>query len=458
MTAPNVLAPFKRIRVKAALFVLLLLVSITAALYAITQRIMNERILTEVLRRSESLARSTASTAGYSITSQDLLGLDNLVYQIKSSNPDIEYIAITGRAGEILVHTELRRAGETFRPAAGPVLRKAEDGTVIIDVRRAAGGWFEIQSPVRFMDRLLGAVIMGVNKSVPLAAQTESRRKILLVFGSILVLGLASSLLLSSFLTRPIQELSAGVTELKAGRRSAPLRVYAQDELGRLTQSFNEMTALITAQRDRLSQYALDLEEAYVSTVRVLAAAIDARDAHTLGHSTRVARLSVDLGRDLGLGSAELEDLEVACLFHDVGKIKIPDSILRKQGRLSAEEQKEIRRHTEYGAEILSKAASLLKYIPGVRHHHEWYDGTGYPDGLAGARIPRSALIISLADVYDAMTSDRPYRVALSEDAARRDIAALAGRQFDPELTGRFIRILETTTAGAARRDGGLRI
>jgi putative nucleotidyltransferase with HDIG domain len=449
MTAPNRLAPFKRIRVKAALFVLLLLVSVTTGLYVITQQIMSRHILSEVVRRAESLDRSMASTAGYSMTPQDLLGLDNLVYQIKTSNPDIEYIAITGKNGEILVHSDVGKIGETFRAADGSVFRRADDGTLIIDVRRASGGRFEITSPIRYRDRLLGAVILGINKSVLASAQRDARRKILVVFGSILVLGIATSLVLSSFLTRPIQELSTGVAELNAGRRSAPLRVYSGDELGRLTQSFNEMMSLIAAQGESLGRYARDLEDAYVSTVRVLAAAIDARDAYTLGHSTRVAKLSVELGRNLGLEHGELEELEIACLFHDVGKIKLPDSILLKQGRLSDSEQREMRRHTEYGAEILAKATSLLKYIPGVRHHHEWHDGSGYPDGLAGEKIPRAAAIISLADVYDAMTSDRPYRTALTASAARREIADLAGRQFEPNLTERFVRILEAKPAGA---------
>jgi HD-GYP domain-containing protein (c-di-GMP phosphodiesterase class II) len=309
MTAPNRLAPFKRIRVKAALFVLLLLVSVTTGLYVITQQIMSRHILSEVVRRAESLDRSMASTAGYSMTPQDLLGLDNLVYQIKTSNPDIEYIAITGKNGEILVHSDVGKIGETFRAADGSVFRRADDGTLIIDVRRASGGRFEITSPIRYRDRLLGAVILGINKSVLASAQRDARRKILVVFGSILVLGIATSLVLSSFLTRPIQELSTGVAELNAGRRSAPLRVYSGDELGRLTQSFNEMMSLIAAQGESLGRYARDLEDAYVSTVRVLAAAIDARDAYTLGHSTRVAKLSVELGRNLGLEHGELEEL-----------------------------------------------------------------------------------------------------------------------------------------------------
>jgi putative nucleotidyltransferase with HDIG domain len=263
------------------------------------------------------------------------------------------------------------------------------------------------------------------------------------VFGLLLLVGVASSVLLTSVLTKPVRELSAGVAELKEGKRSRPLRVYSRDELGRLTESFNDMTALITSQKDALSQYAQDLEEAYVSTVRVLAAAIDARDTFTLGHSTRVAQLSLDLGQDLGLNPAQLEELEIACLFHDVGKIKIPDSILLKKDKLDTPEQREMMRHTEYGAEILSKARSLLKYIPAVRHHHEWYDGTGYPDGLSGKNIPLAAAIISLADMYDAMTSDRPYRHALSNEEAQAEIAGLAGKQFDPELAARFVDLLK---------------
>ena len=156
-----------------------------------------------------------------------------------------------------------------------------------------------------------------------------------------------------------------------------------------MTNSFNEMSALITTQKEKLGQYAHELEEAYVSTIRVLAAAIEARDGYTLGHSTRVAELAVELARELGLSAEKVEEIEIACLFHDVGKIKIPDSILHKTGRLDHAQFREMKRHPEYGAEILSKARSLFKYIPAVRHHHEWYDGSGYPDGLEAGTDPR---------------------------------------------------------------------
>ncbi|OGD30861.1 MAG: hypothetical protein A2V45_12205 [Candidatus Aminicenantes bacterium RBG_19FT_COMBO_58_17] len=454
MTEKNILAPFKKIRVKASLFVLLLLVSTTLAFSLIALRIMNRRILNEVIKRAETLCRGTASMAGYPLISQDLLGLDNIVYRIKGSSPDIVYMAIVNPGGEILVHSDTKRTGEPFRPAAGELLQKAEDGTTVSEIPGPVRGLIEVRSPIAFLEKPLGSVVLAVNKSILVEAQKEARDKILLVFGLLLLVGVASSVLLSSFLTKPVRELSAGVAELKDGKRRRPLHVYSQDELGRLTESFNDMTALITTQRDSLSRYAQDLEEAYVSTVRVLAAAIDARDTYTLGHSTRVALLSLDLGRDLGLDPARLEELEIACLFHDVGKIKIPDSILLKKDKLDTPEQREMMRHTEYGAEILSKARSLLKYIPAVRHHHEWYDGTGYPDGLSGQKIPLDATIISLADMYDAMTSDRPYREALSDEETQAEIAGLAGKQFDPELAARFVGLLKRKTADFVRRPG----
>lgn len=443
MTKETTFAPFQRIRVKAALFVLLLLASTTLGLYFIAARIMSQNILSEMIMRAEALTRSMASSAGFSLLSQDLLGLDNIVYKIKSSNQDIEYIAVISPASEILVHSEIEKAGQKFSPEEGPVIRKTEDGMVMREIRGKSGSLFEMSTPVVFMNKNLGSVILGINKSALVAAQRDARRKMLSVFAVILILGMVGSLFLSSFMTRPVQELSKGVAELKQGKRSQPLRVYSHDELGRLTESFNEMTALITAQRDKLNKSAQDLEEAYIATIRVLAAAIDARDNYTLGHSTRIAQLSLELGRELSFSKEELEDLEIACLFHDVGKIKLPDSILLKAGRLDAPEHREMQRHSEYGAEILSKSSSLLKYIPAVRHHHECYDGTGYPDGLAGDKIPLAAAIISLADVYDAMTSDRPYRKALAEEDARRKIREMAGRQFHPDLALKFVKLLE---------------
>ena len=138
-----------------------------------------------------------------------------------------------------------------------------------------------------------------------------------------------------------------------------------------------------------------------------------------------------------------LRNLEVACLLHDVGKIKTPDSILLKPGKLNEAEIKEMRQHVVYGASILSRAPSLYKYIPSTRHHHEWHNGKGYPDGLAGDDIPLFAAIISIADAFDAMTSDRPYRKALFKEEALRRIARMSGIQFRPDLVAIFLELME---------------
>ena len=436
-----ILLPFKSLRGKATLYVLLLLAGTVVAAYAITLRTMNGHVREEIVKRAESLSRSIASAAGYNLILDDVLALDNMVFKIKDSNPDILSISIVGPDKKAVVHSEAGRAGTALEPSPGRIVGQGADGTRVKEVGHRAAASFTVESPIVFLDKNLGSVVLDVDWSVLAAARADAKRKLLAIFGFILALGVGTSVWLSSSLTRPVKELASGVEELKRGKRSKPLHIYSADELGRLTASFNEMSELITGQRERLGQYAHKLEEAYVSTIRVLAAAIEARDGYTLGHSTRVAELAVELARELGLSVEKVEEIEIACLFHDVGKIKIPDSILHKTGRLDHAQFKEMKRHPEYGAEILSKARSLFKYIPAVRHHHEWYDGTGYPDGLSRDMIPEEAAIISLADAYDAMTSDRPYRKALSKAQAMDIVKESAGRQFHPEYARVFLKI-----------------
>jgi putative nucleotidyltransferase with HDIG domain len=171
--------------------------------------------------------------------------------------------------------------------------------------------------------------------------------------------------------------------------------------------------------------------------------AIDARDSYTLGHSERVALHSLMIGEEIGLKENELEELEIASLFHDVGKLKTPDAILFKSRSLDSIEYDEIRHHPEDGAEILRKVKPLQKYVDPVRHHHEYYNGKGYPDGLDGDTIPLYAAIISIADTYDAMTSTRPYRKALSRAEAFKELEKGAGLQFHPYLVKVFLRAME---------------
>jgi HD-GYP domain-containing protein (c-di-GMP phosphodiesterase class II) len=431
------------LRFKISFFVVILLTSTSFILSIITIQIMNNYMLNEIIKRGESVCKSIAASAGYNLLPEDLLGLANLVFKAKSSNNDMLYVAIVDPDMKTIVHSDTEMIGENKPVAKGRLYREDADGTIVKELINSSGSIFEIISPIVFMKKSLGSVIIGMNRSIPLEAQRKVRNTILIVFIFIVVLGIFVSSLLASFLIKPIKELSVGVEKLKYGNEKNPLNIYSQDELGKLTRSFNEMAALIADQRGKLTEYARDLEEAYVSIVKVVAAAIDARDSYTHGHSARVAQLSHLIGKKINLSKEGLKDLEFACLFHDVGKIKTPDSILLKPGKLNKAEYKEMKQHVVDGASILSWAPSLSKYIPSTRHHHEWYNGKGYPDELVGDNIPLFAAIISIADAFDAMTSDRPYRKALSKEEALLEIARMSGIQFRPDLVAIFLELME---------------
>lgn len=187
-----------------------------------------------------------------------------------------------------------------------------------------------------------------------------------------------------------------------------------------------------------------ELHELFVSSITALANAIDARDPYTRGHSERVAVYAVRVGERVGLHGRDLDFLRYASLLHDVGKINIRDEILNKPGRLTDDEFQVMKRHPEYGAAIMMPVKAFQKIIPFMFYHHERYcSGGGYPVGLSGDAIPLEARIISVADAYDAMTSHRPYRRALSIDQAVQELIKNSGTQFDPRLVDLFLQILE---------------
>lgn len=185
-----------------------------------------------------------------------------------------------------------------------------------------------------------------------------------------------------------------------------------------------------------------NIEEIFIGTVTSLVATIDAKSQWTKGHSLRVANYTVKLGESLGLKKEALERLQLAAILHDIGKIGTYEVILDKPGKLTPEELDMIRKHASVGADILMPLKAFRAIIPIMKHHHERYDGAGYPDGLAGEDIPIEARMLALSDVYDAMRSDRPYRHGLSLEEAIRELEAGAGTQFDPTLVPLFIEVI----------------
>lgn len=189
------------------------------------------------------------------------------------------------------------------------------------------------------------------------------------------------------------------------------------------------------------TQILQDLSELFYKTIKSISSALDAKDQYTHGHSMRVTLYSLALAKHLQLPDDLLEEIETAGLLHDIGKIAIPEKILLKPGKLSAEEYEIIKTHPELGERLVNGIEKLKIISNWLKYHHERYDGKGYPDGLTGKQIPISSRIIAIADTYDAMTSDRSYRSALPHDVAISEIKRCAGSQFDPELADLFVSI-----------------
>jgi HD-GYP domain-containing protein (c-di-GMP phosphodiesterase class II) len=183
-----------------------------------------------------------------------------------------------------------------------------------------------------------------------------------------------------------------------------------------------------------------ELKTLLVGLTRSLTAAIDAKDSYTFGHSERVARIAVELGRELQLDDMDLSDIYLAGLLHDIGKIGVRDSVLSKPGKLTPEEFEHIKQHVTIGHSILADLQPIRNLLPGVLYHHERYDGTGYPEGLKGEQIPQLARILAVADSYDAMSTSRPYRQALSPQRVEEILIQGAGTQWDQRVVEAFLR------------------
>jgi HD-GYP domain-containing protein (c-di-GMP phosphodiesterase class II) len=432
---------FRGIGFKLALAILLLVLLLTCGLSVPIMRVMDDFLLQELVKRGHSVAQSAATPAAFSILADDRLALDNLAVKVAESQADIGYLAIVGSLGTILAHNQTEFIGRPFEGLAGTPVVNAEAHQVQ-KVEREGVLFFEFRTPIEFAGKKIGDIHLGVEAATLEASRQQARRTIVTVGAVVIALGLAATLFLSTLITAPVKRLASGVARLKAGEETPTIQVVSGDELGRLTRDFNEMARTISGQKHSLRQHARDLEDSYTSMVRILAASIEARDVYTLGHSTRVANLSVLIGQKLGLEASQLKDLALSCFLHDLGKIRVPDSILKKAGPLNPEEVRAIRLHPEHGAEILQLSGNLQRHIPAVLHHHEWYNGQGYPMGLKGQEIPLAAAILTLADTYDALTSCRPYRPGRSREEAVQEIRRYRGIQFAPDLTDRLLEAL----------------
>ena len=255
-----------------------------------------------------------------------------------------------------------------------------------------------------------------------------------------LILAILAAVFFSISIARPIRMLADRTREIATGKYQQRVNLRTHNEIGDLAANFNVMSGAIERSIEQLKKAAHENHLLFLNSIRMLAAAIDAKDPYTRGHSERVARYSIGIGKNLGLSEKEIRDLRISALLHDVGKIGIDDRILRKPGALSDDEFEIMKQHPAKGAAIMSGVAQLAECIPGMKYHHEKWGGGGYPDGLIGEKIPVQARIVAIADTFDAMTTNRPYQKAMDLNYVVDKIRGLAGTRFDPRVVEAFVQ------------------
>jgi HD-GYP domain-containing protein (c-di-GMP phosphodiesterase class II) len=251
----------------------------------------------------------------------------------------------------------------------------------------------------------------------------------------------------------PVQKLADTSHEIAAGNFGQRVEVEGLTwELGDLAEDFNRMSGHVERYVEELKRAVQANRELFIGSLRAFAAAIDAKDPYTRGHSERVAAMSRTIARHLGLSEDEQHRIWIAALLHDVGKIGVDDRILKKGGVLTDDEFAQMKAHTVIGEEILTPIVDLREMLPAVRWHHENWNGRGYPDGLKGEQIPVPARIVAVADTFDAVTTNRPYQQAYSLDDAVATVRRLVGSRFDAKVVSAFLRAYERGEVRLQRR------
>jgi putative nucleotidyltransferase with HDIG domain len=406
-------------------------------------------LLNQPAVQSALAGRSDATGDKYVVMHQDGSGL--MVYWVAPLRTDAGAVVGAVLLGQSLneISTTIRdsRSSElTFYDLSGQVVLSSVTATpplaskTLADVpvgpvrvkQVVSGHPYEfLVTAWRLRNASLGYLAIALRSDDVEASVTQIRLILVAMFVLAGLITLVLGSLLARRITRPIDDLVRSTKRVSDGDLAHRAAIKSSDEIGYLATSFNTMTS-------HLQESAKALEESYFASIEALARAIDARDPNTFGHSTRVAAVSMQVAEAMPLSAADRSALRRAALLHDIGKIGIEDRILRKPGPLTEEEWEVMRQHPVIGYKMLGGLHFLEPSLPGVLYHHERWDGKGYPSGLKSDNIPAYVRILGLADALDAMTSDRPYRRALSFEVAEQEIVRLAGVQFDPAVVDAF--------------------
>ena len=416
------------LRWKVGATVSLLLVSV-AAMIAVAL-VSHERffLLEEGGKRVRALTQTLAVSARDALLAGDELRLGPIVQSIMQ-DPDAVHAFVVDHEGTIAYHPDTQLIG-SLPPPRGD---------------QETDGLLEATVPVVVEGTVVGAAVVALSSDFVDRATRATAKGLLVRLGLGTLLGLGGILLLTELHVRRIARLEQAVRLLGAGDLHAEVNLRGRDELARLAADFNLMVEELRKARE-------EVELGVTETVGALASTIEVNDIYTRGHCERVARGTKAVARRLGVNEEGLRDFELAALLHDIGKIGVATHILVKGERLTRAESLLMQEHADLGARILGAVSFLHEVAHYVRHHHEDWDGGGYPDGLAGEEVPLASRIIRVVDTYDAMTSSRPYRGALTQDQAIRRIVAERGGHFDSNVVDAFHELVDEGTVESIRR------
>lgn len=374
---------------------------------------------------------------------QGVLSLASLARRLEEEAARGVMVDVVDGEGRILFSSEPERVGA--EAASHPLVAqflKAPGVRLTKTYVDPFGDEREVLGSLCPVDNLPWAVVTARKVEVAFAnLKAMAQRTALLALAAGLLATLAG-IVLARRITQPVRELTSVSTAIASGDFSRRVPVNSQNELGQLAENFNIMAEKIGQTVASLRQALEQNRQLLVDAIRALTAAIDAKNPYTRGHSERVARYSVAIAKHLGLNDDEVRKVQIAALLHDVGKIGIEDAILTKPDQLTEAEFAKMRAHPLKGAAIVSSIRLLREIVAGIRWHHENWGGGGYPDGLSGEAIPLVARIIAAADVFDAMTTTRPYQKALTLEFVLRRMRELAGTRLDPNVVDAFFSAL----------------
>lgn len=366
--------------------------------------------------------------------------LTTLTRQIRQNT--LAQTTLYDKDGQVLASTFIETVAPLLPGQAREVLNARADSQTF-DLTVASTDYTQLIGPWEARDgsQQLGVVGASLPRAFWVRPNEVTRLQIFILIAVTFLLIVLVGVLVANYITRPLLKVVEASSQVAQGNLDTRVEPTGSDELAYLAYMFNYMvTELRASARENERLYA-ELAASYDNTLDALARALDMRDRETEGHSRRVVEYTVRLAREIGLNESAIAQIRRGALLHDIGKIGAPDAVLHKPGALTPEERRVIEHHPESGYEMLLGIPYLQEEIKLVLTHQEKWDGTGYPLGLKGEAIPLGARVFAVADTFDAITSDRPYRQGRSYAAARDIIAAEASKQFDPRLVAAFLAV-----------------